>query len=555
MNALQEKAQGLTYAQSEIDDILVETYKSTETFAQLFFPERCSTPFSDSHKEFFAAIDDPSIQLINLIAHRGWGKSTIGNLILPAKILAFRDTNFLLQLANTSAQAERDSEDLKTELVTNEFLTAVFGSIKPETKESQFSKEAWKTPVKRNTDGRIEHLGSLVMPRGWGQQVRGLKNGRFRPDWIICDDIEGTEGAMSDEQRVKLKDWIYADLLNVVQRSDKLTPGEHRYRVLFIGTLLHQDSLLANLAENTDWHTINAPLCKAVDDGNRVVSLWTDFKSDEGVELLYEAHRKDDELDVFYREYMCDPVPFGKGDFKKDYFKYYIEDQVTGLGLESVVIVDPSKVAEARNADTAIVGWSLNASAGNLYVRDIVSGKIFQDDMYREAAEMAKRIGAEAIGVESTGLGSYIMQPFKDFLSRWGYRFELIELKSPGVKNAKDDRIKSLLPYYRQGRVYHNQTCCRVLESQLMAGKYSKKKDVADAAAYVVEMLHLGDRNFLPESKRTEKGEVVDQYDEIEYEPAFHVNEPSFMTQWDIQHKPRVSSRMHNSALPIFPQR
>jgi len=536
MNAIQELIRGERFAQSEIDDILVECYKSTELFAKIFFPERCSNAFASSHREFFDAWDNSDAQLINLIAHRGWGKSTIANLIIPAKDLVYRDIHFLLQLANTSAQAERDSEDLKTELMTNEHLLTVFGNVRPERRDSQFSKEAWKTPEKLSPEGKIEHLGTLIMPRGWGQQVRGLKNGRFRPDRLVCDDIEGTEGAMSEEQRTKLKGWVYADLLNVVQRSQKLSAGEARHRVLFIGTLLHQDSLLANLAENKDWLTITAPLCELKEDRTEVLTLWSDFMSDKAVTKLRDSLELAGEIDKFYREYLCIPVPPGVSDFRP--YKYYNPYILADIkNLESVVIVDPAKVAGARNCDSAIVGWSLDTFGNRLFLRDVIKGQIFNDDLYAMAAEMAKAIGAKTIGVESSGLGAFVIQPFEDFLRKWGYNFELIELKSPPKDDAKNKRIFSLLPYYRRGCVYHNASCCATLEAQLDGGIYSKKKDVADAAAYVVQLMHLGDRGFLPDipdvheydGKPEDMIEETDQFAELErlYIPAESSGEPA----------------------------
>lgn len=548
MNAVEEKAQGFTYAQSEIDDILAECRNSTKLFAEIFFPDRFDCAFSASHLEFFDLIDNSDAQFISVIAHRGWGKSTIANLVLPAKKILFRDSNFIIPLAFTSAQAERDSEDLKTELTTNENIAAVFGTIRPEKRESLFSKEAWKAPIGRDKDGRIKHLGTLVMPRGCGQQIRGLKHGRFRPDFFIADDIEDTEEVRNDEQRKLLKSWVYADVMGAIQRKQRASEGEFPYRFVFIGTLLHQDSLLANLSSLKKFVTIKAPLAKMDKKGESFVSNWTDFMSNDKVLQLYSDYKDAKELPVFSREFMCEPAA-DEGGYDPDWFKYYYPPDLNGnKNLESVVIVDPKKSNEPTSSETAIVGWSLDFVAGCLYLRDVVNSDITGDEMYEEAAQMALRIGAKVIGVETNGLEAYVLQPFRDYLSRHGYTFELIELRSPNKKGAKDERIKSMRPYYKQGMVFHNPSCCKVLELQLIAGAVAKKKDVADAACYVVELLDLGNRTFMAPQQQAVDGVPYDQYAELDgsYDAPLEIQEPRGLNLWDKVGKQKVSPRLHS---------
>ena len=82
-------------------------------------------------------------------------------------------------------------------------------------KSNTFSQDQW-----------ITETGTMVMPRGSGQQIRGLLFGNFRPDLIFGDDIEDSESVKSEEQRRKLKEWFFADVMNSVDRSEGL---EDRY--------------------------------------------------------------------------------------------------------------------------------------------------------------------------------------------------------------------------------------------------------------------------------------------------------------------------------------
>ena len=558
MNALEEKAAGRPFAQSEIDDIMVECYRSTKLFAKIFFPDRFHLEFSPLHEELFDILDSEKDRYIGVVGHRGWGKTTIMTLVYPAKKLMYRECNFYMPVSCTAGQAERDSEDLKLELLTNENLLAVWQNVKPEGRGTDFSKEFWKTNLLRNKDGSINHYGTLVMPRGWGQQVIGLKHGRFRPDFVMSDDIEGTEGVLSDEQRGKLRDWFYSDLMNIVQRATKLAPGEFPFQFFCIGNMHHQDSLLASLERDKKWLVIRAPLCKEVTDvaGSSVIkyeSLWQDFMNDKQVTELYQEHVDNKLRRLFAKQYLCEIVAEEEG-FDEKWFKNYEERDLVKVGaLESVVIIDPSKTDNKRSAETAIVGWSLDFTNGSLYFRDCVHGAYFHDDLFQEAVDMAKRLKTNIIGVETTGFGVYIWQPFKDFLSLHGYAIDLVELKSANQKGEKDTRIKSLIPYYRQGRVWHNKNCSQTLEMQLIAGAVSRLKDVADAASRVVQMLDLGNRIFLPEIPEEFRGENASKYDQFaelanSYQPPTIGGEPAGLRlPWEIEEREqRVSPRLHD---------
>ena len=340
MNAVEEKAQGLRFAQSEIDDILVECFKSTKLFAKIFFPDRFHLPFSADHERMFAAMDSDE-QRVVITAPRGVGKSTLFNLVYPAKLICFRESNLIAQVSHTSTQAEMDSEALKQELLMNENILAVFGSLKPERREEQFSKEAWKSATQWK-DGRVIHPGTLVIPRGWGQQVRGIKHNRFRFDKLICDDIEGTEEVMSEDQRRKLKLWFYADLLPSVQKAERRAPGEFPWKVILIGTLLSEDSLLSDLqfeskkqveaGEKPDWTALHFELC-----GDDLKSNWAEFMSDEAIASEYGKYERAQQLDVFNKEYRGIPISEATRQFQSRFFHYFDENDLRGkVGLDSV---------------------------------------------------------------------------------------------------------------------------------------------------------------------------------------------------------------------------
>ena len=472
----------------DIREVMQQCYGSTRVSAKVLFPERFDLPFSSLHEEIFKILDNDDIQQAAIAAPRGFGKTSLCTIAHPAKRVLFKEKQFIVPISATATSAVMQGENLKRELLTNVVIRDLFGSMKSES----FSKDQWITA------NRV-----MVMPRGAGQQVRGILFGDSRPDLIIADDLEDPEGVRSEEQRQKLKDWWFSDVCNSINRSRK------NLKIIIIGTVLHEDSLLVNLLEDPDWHSVQLSIC---DD--QYHSNWPDFISDEQVMKLRDAHERRGQLDLFYREYRNIPVSTEDATFQPSYFQYYEESEIVDKrDIESVIMIDPAKTVKLHSAESAIVGVGIDRASAKLFVRDIVSAKLHPDELYNEAFAMAARLNAKVVGIEVTSLNEFITQPIKNEMFKRGQFFELVELKA---RAKKEDRIAALVPFYRQGYVFHNRTCCGGLEAQLMSFPRSRLWDIMDAFAYIVEMLELGERYFEP----PEQDDPEEEFAELDYEPV-----------------------------------
>jgi hypothetical protein len=488
----------------QLKEVMAQCFLSTKTSAKILFPEYFTRPFASITDPIFSAIDDPDIPLVVIKAPRGWGKTSIVNFAYPGKKILFREKKFIVPISNTATQAVMQSENLKRELVANSDIRKIFGNIKTngaDTIDSSFSKEMW-----------VANNETIVIPRGAGQQVRGIKYGKHRPDLIIFDDVEDSESVNSDEQRAKLKQWMFSDVLNSVDRG---TPG---WKIIFIGTLLHEDSLLASLLADPSWYKIEIDLCN-----DALQSNWPDFMSDEDIRKLYEGYKAQGLLDVFYREYRGLPIARETATFRQEYFKYYSESDSDFTAqknkLENIVIIDPAKTTNMSSDDSAIVGVGVNIEIPRIFIRDIDAGKMHPDEIYARAFAMADRIGARTIGYEVTSLNEFITYPITTYMLRTGKFYNLVELKA---RASKEERVAMLNPLYRLGYIYHNKNISSILESQLLGFPKSKRWDVMDATAYLVEMLELGERYFAPDASTS--GDMPDEDEfaslENEHEPA-----------------------------------
>lgn len=472
-------------------------------FNKTFLPEAFNTPFSKLHYRIMEALDSDA-QQIAIAAPRNLGKTSLARALAIQGIL-YRDYEFIPYVSNSETLAMMQTENIKRELTTNREVRKVFGSVKvsdfEEGMDESFSKHSW-----------VAFGSTLIMPRGSGQQLRGLIYGNTRPQLIIVDDFEDKRELENPELRRKNKDWFWTDLYRCVDRYSK------KWRIIYIDTLKHADSLLEELLNDPNWLSLRLELFN-----DSYESFVPYLYSNEDIRKEVESGRRNGTLDQLYMELRSLPTSKENASFRQEFFRYYDESELfeAGDNIESVVIVDPAKTTQIQSADSAIVGIGVDYKSGKIYIRDIVSGKMFPEDIYENAFQMAKRLRARVIGVEVTGLEEFIKQPMTNHMMMKGsqFIFELVWLKarggSPDGERGKIKRIGGLVPYYRQGFVYHNPICSGKLESQLLSFPRSGLVDVADATAYVVELLELGERYF--QNSFPEPGEENPQGDDDEF--------------------------------------
>lgn len=486
----------------EIREILKQCFLSTKTTSRVLFSDLFYSDFSIIHDQIIDLIDSGA-KKIAIAAPRGIGKTTLARTVASKGIL-FRDVHFISYVSNSATVAEMQTENIKRELMSNRVIKDLFGDVKISASglDETFSKMAW-----------VAYGNTLVLPRGAGQQVRGLIWDKYRPQLIIIDDLEKKDEVLNEDNRAKMKEWFFSDLMNSVNRY------ANDWRVIYIDTLKHEDSLLQTLVDSSDWESIVLSIC---DDNYN--SLAPGYMSTEEIRAEAKAHDEKGMLDVFSMEFMNMPVSLRDATFKQEYFNRYRETDKDFIenkkNLENVILVDPAKTVKLHSAESAIVGVGIDTASARIYVRDIVAKKMYPDELYNEMFGMGTRLGARVLGVEVTSLNEFITQPIRNEIIKRinsGQFFELVELKA---RAKKEDRIAQLVPFYRQGYVFHNANCCGGLEAQLMSFPRSKRWDIMDALAYVIELMEIGERYFEPASSENENPE--DEFKELEqdYDPV-----------------------------------
>ena len=491
----------------ELTDLLIKCHNNYAVAGKTFFPNRFRRPFDPVHYQIFNHIKQglkKGKQKISIMAPRGIGKTSINNYLLPAHRALFGLSKYIVPISATTDGARLQSENLKNGLKKSKFVKEVFGNIF--TKKQSI--ERWVLEV---GEGQDAHQ-CCIMPRGAGQQIRGLLWGDYRPDCFIIDDLEDPRKMPSAVQRKKTKEWFHSDVEYAVE------PGSKDWVMIMLGTLLHEDALIKDTHDDPDWYSLRLEICD--DDYNTKAP---NIYSTEELKVMADKARKDGNINVFFREMRNLSKSSEDAAFDSENFRYYTEETANlnlKAHIENIVIYDPAKSVESRSADSAIVGVGYDRSNSKIYVRDVVCDRLYPDEAYEQVASMTMRLNADLIAYEVTGLNEFIKQPFLDYLSRQNITTETLELNArKGIQEqGKLERIKSLVPYYRQNLVYHNPNLVKKLEFQLEMFPVGKKVDAADALAYVVQILNLGERYMMPtkEEMRLSRDKVEAEYEALE---------------------------------------
>lgn len=503
----------------EIEELILSCMSSSMIFDKTLFPEEVKSDFSSLHQKIFSVID-AKVKKKAIAAPRGLGKTTIAKLRVIKAIL-FRETNFIIYLSNSASSAEMQTESIKRMIQQNDLIRTMFGDIK-------FSKDGWKDSFSKQS--WVAYGDVFILPRGAGQQVRGLNWMGHRPGLIIIDDLESTELVQSDDQREKLSNWFFSDLMKTESKFGE--PAEF----IYIDTVKHEDALLQNLIDSSDWTKVDTPTGVLSICDENFNSYDPNYLTTKEIKEEYEQHREKGKTDLFYMEYMNIPISLEDAIFKPEYFKYFEErgdhlkvedssnqgsdvnnDQTVHndqtpiyiKDLVTMVIVDPARTVKLQAAESAVVTVSVDRREGRIFVRDIFAERVRPDELYEAIFSAVLMHNAMILAIEVTGLHEFISQPIQNEMRVRGIYPQYLELNAKGDKDA---RISTLAPNYRLGYMYHNRSNCRALEAQLEWHPKSKRKDIIDALAYVNKIMDEHSIFFDP----NEDEMLPDEFDEID---------------------------------------
>lgn len=258
-----------------LDNSNVNTERGIIRWALDMLPNYLTNDIPEFHFEIYKALlslYDPQYRnkydrLLELISWRGSAKSTIVNMIFPSYIIAHNGMTMILPngsrctineglvciLSETSGSAEEFTVRIRDEFTINERLM-YFYKFQIMDAIDALTGQWTRTSFKIN--------GTFVIGLGAGQQIRGKVKGASRPTLLIGDDIYSENNTGTKERRQKIKRWWNSAVVNSID--------DVRGKIALCGTIVHEDTILVELENNSMWKTLKFALMN-IDDFHSLI--------------------------------------------------------------------------------------------------------------------------------------------------------------------------------------------------------------------------------------------------------------------------------------------
>ena len=351
-----------------------------------------------------------------------------------------------------------------------------------------------------------------VQAKGAGQKVRGLKHKNWRPDLIVLDDVENDELVRTVEQRRKLENWFY----KAVSKC-----GDTYTDFIYIGTMLHYDSLLAKVMKNPLYKSIKykavmefskSPLWDRweeiftdLDDDNREQSADNFFENNKeemlkGTKVLWEEKlsyydlmkMKVSEGDAsFNSEEQNEPINPDDCLFNEEWFDYYNPFEVDfSNGFEFFGFVDPSLGKSKKSDFSAIITIAKETDTGYMYVEDADVERRHPDKIISDIIDKAKRIQKQykakykVFGAETNQFQWFLKEQLAKESAKQNVYLPIEEVNQSSDKVL---RIQTLQPDIKNHYLKFNKNHKRLLE-QLKYFPMADHDDAPDALESCVSL-------------------------------------------------------------------
>ena len=253
-------------------------------FGGMIMPNMFSQESPQFHYDVTKHLLNNDEKQINIIAPRGHAKSSVVAGVFPLFHLMFDpDVKVIVLVSRTQSHATKLLGTIKDVLDYSEEFRYFFGYW------GQHSARKWS-----NNEIELKD-GSVIICKGTGQQIRGIKHGNQRPTLIVLDDPE-------DEVNTKTAEAMEFNLRWLLQSGvPSLDPLKGRIAV--IGTPQHERCLVETLKDMDGWRNLEYR-----PDMEKGIALWEHVWPIEKLQQKKKELESINRLSVFYREYLCQIV-------------------------------------------------------------------------------------------------------------------------------------------------------------------------------------------------------------------------------------------------------
>lgn len=466
-------------------EIIRAAGSSIEMFGRLFMSKALSAAVPDFHREIYRDLEDNSIKRLGIIAPRGHSKSTVTSILFPLWRTIFKPPEedlLILLISESQSQSINFLNVIKYNLEANQRILQYFGSLRGD---------------KWTEDDFTTSNGVRIMAKGTGQKIRGTLMGReaiTRPNLIILDDFESETNSATKEAIEKNKDWI----------TKAVEPSlSDDGRLVGVGTIISKMAFLEDIQKpGSGWKT---HFYQAFADGKAMRQpLWPERFSKERLMEIKSSYEARGKAAAFWQEYMNEPIDMDNQTFSASDFRRYSDDTVFELldgeqlairakhhplrekygwaenvwvPLNPAVGVDLA-ISEDHRADfTVNFAMAMDFDENRFILPyDRIREKDI-DNIVNAMINKCLETGSYHINIETIQYQQAVANQFRKKSEERGLYFGISETRP---RTAKDSRIRSLQPLFRQHKVFMANWMLD-MEEELLNFPSAAHDDILDA--------------------------------------------------------------------------
>mgnify|MGYP001605573810 CR=1 FL=1 len=437
------------------------TKENFSWFFATYFTHYITCQTAEFQKAIMDLLQKDELLKVAITAFRGSAKSTIATLAFPIWAMVGKPSKkYALLVSQTQELSKQILTNIKQELSSNELLMRDFGPFTEVADE-------W-----RANSFVIPQYNARISAISQSESIRGLRHRQYRPDLVIIDDVEDLESVKTRENRDKLWDWFTGEAMPI---------GDVGTKIVVVGNLLHEDSLMMRLKENIVLGKMDGvyreyPLI----DAKGTIAWPGKYPTMKDIEVKRREVADDS---AWYREYLLKFIADDKRIVQKHWPKYY-EDlpelnhtppRIIGVGVD-LAISEKSTADFTSLIPFIVIGYGAELK---IYILPyIINKRLNFPDTINAIKKMCEILCIDfhrepTVYVENVGYQIAVVQHLN---------IEKVHAEPVSITGMnKQTRLESATPYIRLGKVLFPTRGAGQLVSQLVNFGIEKHDDLVDA--------------------------------------------------------------------------
>lgn len=432
-------------------------------FFTIYFARYIQYPTAEFQNEIVSLVSNESDKIVAITVFRNSAKSTLCSLVLPIwSIVGKWKKKYVVIACQTQTRSKETLANIRSELDTMDILVEDY-----QPKEGKTDKWSEDTII-------IPKYGAKISVISINESIRGLRHLQYRPDLVICDDLEDVPSCQNYESRKKLWQFVNGELIPA---------GDRNTKYVFIGNKVHNDSLMMKLKmaiESGKMKGVYKEYALINDEGK--IAWLGKFPNMETIGELKANYAS--EID-YLREQMLLILPDGDAIIKPEDIHYYKELPRNPFNYY-VVGIDPAFSEGDTSDNTAIVVLAVykNSERLKIYVLNLINKKLSTDLLIEEIKNVLISFDDNTFGrvyVENVSAQKTLV----DML-----QYANIPAKGIGIGGKdKKARLSSISPWIKNGQILFPILGSEILINQILYFGTERYDDAMDALTLAVNKI------------------------------------------------------------------